>query len=98
MLKKKKQATHTIGRSLFPTDEVLNRLAISENGFVFDPSSGNSFTINPTGLFIINQLKNESDTEKLMAQLLEEYDVTPKNLERDILEFSSSLREWLGRS
>ena len=98
MTKKHNKTKHPIDRSLFPPDEILNRLAISENGFVFDPVSGNSFTINPTGLEIINSIKNTDDTATMMEHLLKQYEITPQALERDVLEFSSSLREWLGRS
>ena len=30
---------------LLPPLEVLNRLAVSESGFVFDPASGHNFTV-----------------------------------------------------
>ena len=39
----------------------LNRLAINDEGFIFDPETGNSFTVNGTGLFIIKLLKEFTD-------------------------------------
>ena len=35
----------------------LERLAISDEGFIFDPESGNSYTVNGTALFILRLLK-----------------------------------------
>ena len=36
---------------------IKKSIALSDSGFVFDPSSGDSFSTNPIGLEIINQLK-----------------------------------------
>ena len=36
----------------------INRnLAISENGFVFNPTTGDSFSVNEIGALIINEIK-----------------------------------------
>ncbi len=82
--------------SLFPSADVLNRLAISENGFIFDPASGNSFTVNQTGLLIIDLLKKEPDHKKALASIQHQFNVSSTTLERDVLEFARTLREWLG--
>ena len=82
--------------SLFPSADVLNRLAISENGFIFDPASGNSFTVNQTGLLIIDLLKKEPDHKTALASIQHQFDVPSTTLERDVLEFARTLREWLG--
>ena len=37
----------------FPKQALFNRLALSGSGFVFDPVTGNSFTVNTTGLSIL---------------------------------------------
>ena len=89
---------HERAGSLLPPREVLRRLAISESGFVFDPASGNSFTVNETGLAILRGLQHSHDLQTLSETLLRDYDIKPRDLERDLLEFASTLREYFGNA
>ncbi len=70
----------------------LHQLAINEEGFIFDPSSGESYTVNPCALFIIQQLKIGKESNEIAEELINEYDDTHENLERDVLDFLSQLR------
>ncbi|OMH40167.1 HPr-rel-A system PqqD family peptide chaperone [Desulfurobacterium indicum] len=70
----------------------LNRLAISEEGFIFDPETGNSFTVNKTGLFIINMLKEGKDVEDIVEALTEEFEVDREEAMRDVTDFLEQLR------
>ncbi len=70
----------------------LDRLAINEEGFIFDPDTGNSFTVNQTGLLIIKALK-ENKTEKEILELLkEEFEVEEKEAQRDLIDFIEQLK------
>jgi hypothetical protein len=84
--------------NLLPSQDVLRRLAISESGFVFDPASGNSFTVNETGLTILRALQQDYDFSHLNTQLLQQHAVAPRELERDLIEFFGTLRDHLGTS
>ena len=68
--------------------ESLQRLAISESGFVFDPESGHHFTVNETGKLLLRRLQKDSNLAALLDELSEEYAVSRNDLERDILEFA----------
>ena len=82
--------------SPFPPLASLQRLAISESGFVFDPASGHNFTVNETGLSILRQLQKSIELEPLLERLANEYDVPTRELERDVQEFASMLRDYVG--
>ena len=56
---------------------VLERLAISPSGFAFDPESGQSFSINPTGMLALTQLRKRRSLEEVAAGLVLQYDVSP---------------------
>lgn len=84
--------------SLLPPPDVLRRLAVSESGFVFDPASGNSFTVNETGLAILRVLQHDRNLLSMAEQLQREFDVKPRELERDLLEFAGILRDCVGSS
>ena len=75
------------------TDKLVN-LAISDNGFVFDPSTGHSFTTDAVGLDILNLLKQGKDVGEITETLLNEYAVSENELEADILDFIHSLKNF----
>jgi hypothetical protein len=80
------------GAIVLPKPDVLMRLALSDSGFVFDPVTGNSFTVNGAGLAILRRLQHETDLARIVASLCEEFDVTPLAAERDVIEFANLLR------
>jgi len=72
----------------------VKRLAISEDGFIFDPTTGNSFTTNETGLFILQFLKEGKSPEEIVRELVNQYDVDEQEAERDVLDFMEKLRRY----
>jgi PqqD family protein of HPr-rel-A system len=70
----------------------LSRLAINDEGFIFDPETGNSFTVNGTGLFVIKLLKEGKGEEEIISALTQEYDVSEEEARRDLLDFVEQLR------
>ncbi|WP_455206653.1 PqqD family protein [Kaarinaea lacus] len=80
----------------FPPLANLQRLAISESGFVFDPVSGHNFTVNETGLVILRLLQKDNQLTPLLDHLTNEYDAPRRELERDVLEFAGLLRDYVG--
>lgn len=79
-----------------PSPDVLHRLAVSESGFVFDPSTGHNFTVNETGVTLLRLLQKGLRLDQLLATLAEEFEGDPREMERDVLEFTSALREYVG--
>ena len=71
----------------------LKELAISDNGFVFDPFSGATFTTNQVGLAIIRSLQQELERAALIALLRERFDCSEADVERDLSEFFLLLRQ-----
>lgn len=80
----------------FPPLENLQRLAVSESGFVFDPVSGHNFTVNETGLTVLRLLQKNNELPPLLVQLVKDYDISLSELERDVLEFGGVLRDYIG--
>ncbi len=72
----------------------LNQLAINDEGFVFDPTTGESFTVNKTGLLILQQLKENQSNEKIISALTEAFDAVPENAERDVYDFIAHLKTF----
>jgi len=69
-------------------------IAISESGFVFDPNSGESFSINPIGAEIVEHLKQEKPFEEIQACMLNKYDIDEVSFERYYYDFISMLEQY----
>jgi hypothetical protein len=66
-------------------------IAISDSGFIFDPLTGNSFSTNPIGLDIIEQLKQNKSVAEIKSNLLEHYDALSIAIEKDLDDFLQQL-------
>jgi len=85
-------------KSMLPSADRLQQLAISESGFIFDPVSGHSFSVNETGIVIIRCLQQGKDLPATIAELQNSYSEQTAAIERDLLEFISLLREQVDAS
>jgi PqqD family protein of HPr-rel-A system len=70
----------------------LNRLAVNDEGFIFDPETGNSFTVNKTGLFIIKLLKEGKNEDEIVELLTKEFEVNEEEARKDLLDFIEQLK------
>jgi PqqD family protein of HPr-rel-A system len=71
----------------------LRELAISETGFVFDPYTGATFTVNAAGKVILEALRAGAGREAIAEALRGRFDVHGEDLERDVDEFFHLLRQ-----
>ena len=72
----------------------LRELALSDSGFVFDPMTGHTFTVNPSGLLVLRMLKEGMDAGQLSQRLVEEFEVEAgEDPARDVQDFIMQLRE-----
>lgn len=71
----------------------LHHLAINEEGFIFDPTTGQAFTSNSIGLQILEYLKSGKEDSEIVALLTEEYEVTQQEADRDVSDFLEQLRK-----
>lgn len=70
----------------------LSQLALSDEGFVFDPNTGDSFQVSATGLFLLQALKDGRSDDEAAQLLTEKYEVTLDEARRDCADFRSRLR------
>lgn len=73
----------------------LNRnIAVSETGFIFNPSSGDSFSVNPVGQDVIRLLKEGKTREEITRTLLEKYAIDAASVDKDMDDFLVMLRNY----
>ena len=73
--------------------KLKKNIATSEEGFVFNPGSGDSFSANPVGTMIISLLKEDLPVEKIIATVCDKYDVEPDQFEKDLDDFKYQLAD-----
>lgn len=72
--------------------KINKKIAVSESGFVFDPGTGDSYSLNPIAAEILEMVKKEMKDDDIKSILQEKYDVTSSVLEKSLDEFYVSLR------
>jgi len=71
--------------------KLKKNLALSDTGFVFNPSNGDSFSVNPIGLEILNLLKEDKNEEAIKKEILEKYQTEKDQVEKDYYDFIKML-------
>ncbi len=67
--------------------KVNRNLAISENGFVFNPTTGDSFSVNELGAMIINEIKAGKSKNEILEVVSNDYNADKSTIEKDFIEF-----------
>lgn len=70
---------------------IKGNIALSDNGFVFNPSTGDSFTMNNTGKEVVMLIKEGKSINQITDLLIEKYDVDKVTLERYLVDFVNDL-------
>jgi hypothetical protein len=70
---------------------INKKIAISETGFIFNPTTGDSFSMNPIAAEILDMLKRDIKEDEIKNALLEKYEVSKSVLQKSYDEFIDTL-------
>jgi hypothetical protein len=73
---------------------VKNNIAISDSGFIFNPNTGESFSVNPISTKILEWMKDGKSNEEIIKMILENYSIDKDTIERDLNDFSKLLESY----
>ncbi len=68
-------------------------IATSEIGFIFNPSTGDSYSANPVAAEILQLLKQGTAVSSVKEHIMATYEVEPLRLEQDLDDFMNQLKE-----
>lgn len=74
--------------------QVRKNIAISDSGFLFNPSSGDSYSVNPIGQEIIQLLQEDKPEQEIIDHILNEYMIDKNTVEKDLYDFLSMLKNY----
>jgi hypothetical protein len=69
-------------------------IAVSESGFIFDPSTGESYSLNSQGIEILTMLKELKTTGEITEFFVNEYEVDREDFERYLVDFTGMLKQF----
>ncbi len=74
--------------------KITPNLAISENGFLFQSNTGETFTCNLIGVKVLTGLKDGKSLDEIAEEIMDEYDVDSDRLEKDLTDFIMQLKSF----
>ncbi len=74
--------------------KLKKNIAVSESGYIFNPVTGDSFSLNPIGNEIINHILNKSSYLEIKNILLEKYETDNATVDKDLEDFINTLKNF----
>ena len=74
--------------------KIKSNIAVSETGFVFDPTTGESYSINPVGQEILELLKEGKPVEEITEVMTGQYEIDAASFEKYYYDFMGMLRQF----
>ena len=74
--------------------QIKRNVALSETGFVFDPTSGESYSINQAGQEIMALMKDGKTPKEISETMCGEYEIEPASFEKYFYDFIGMLRQF----
>jgi hypothetical protein len=74
--------------------KLKKNIATSEAGLIFNPGTGDSFSVNNSGAEIIVMLKENKPLQEIIESISFKYDIEKLQLERDMDDFVSQLTDY----
>ncbi len=74
--------------------KLKKNIAVSETGFLFDPNSGESFSLNETGKKIIKFLEEGKSDEEIKKWFTNNYEVDELTFEANYNDFLTVLQNY----
>ena len=72
--------------------KIAPEVKISDNGFVFNSKTGDSFSLNSAGLELMKMIAEEKEPEEIKQTFISKYDVDDLTFEKDFYEFCTLLK------
>lgn len=74
--------------------KLKKNIATSEAGLIFNPGTGDSFSVNPIGSEILSLLKENRTRQEIIDSLSSRYSADKNQLEKDLDDFVSQLNDF----
>ena len=73
---------------------IKKNIALSDSGFVFNPTTGDSYSMNSVGKQILDLLAKGKTLDEITTIMTGEYEIDPAGFEKYFFDFISMLRQF----
>ena len=74
--------------------KLKNNIAISDSGFIFNPSTGESFSVNPISKQIMEWMSEGKSDSEIIDLVAESYATDKDTIEKDLYDFIELLKSY----
>lgn len=74
--------------------KLQKNLALSESGFAFHSSTGDTFLLNDTANFILHLIQSEKNEDEVLESIIDIFEVEKNTAEKDLKDFLSQVRNF----
>ena len=74
--------------------KIRKNIAVSDTGFLFNPLTGDSFSVNPVGQKVIQAFQEGKTEEEVLQMILENYRIDKNTAEKDLIDFKKMLENY----
>lgn len=74
--------------------KVKNNIAVSDSGFIFNPSTGESFSVNPISKQIMEWMSEGKSDSEIIDIVVKIYATDKDTVEKDLYEFIELLKSY----
>ncbi|MDD5572052.1 MAG: PqqD family protein [Bacteroidales bacterium] len=74
--------------------KLKDNVKINDSGFIFNSTTGESFSLNPIGIEIMNLIKNGKPYNEIKKIILEKYQTEESVFEKDFEDFTGILKTF----
>ncbi|HUM51511.1 MAG TPA: PqqD family protein [Chitinophagales bacterium] len=74
--------------------KIKNNIALSDSGFLFNPSTGDSYSVNPIGQEIIRLFQEHKTMDEVVKLITKEYRIDKDTVEKDLYDFQNMLQSY----
>ncbi len=73
---------------------IKKNIAVSDTGFLFNPSTGDSYSVNPIGMDIVQLMKLNKENDEIKKAIMNDYFCDDATFEKDFYDFTMVLRNY----
>lgn len=74
--------------------KIRKNVAVSDSGFLFNPLTGDSFSVNPIGQEIIKSFQENKSEDEILKKILDQYRIDENTAEKDLNDFKKMLENY----
>lgn len=74
--------------------KLKKNVALSDSGFLFNPSTGDSYSVNPIGIEILKMFQQGKTDDQIMKAITDDYMTDKASIEKDLYDFKVILGNY----